>query len=217
MTTQNPQGADGSTPEFGQAAPLRDAPSGGKTAVEDRTAMERRIVERCLSGDERSWERLYRKCHPRLRKTIELLMGREAPDVNVIEEIAARVWYALLKDNRRLLAAYDADRESELDGFFMGLARIEILRYTRAERRRLSHELSGGRKRLEEERVSDWQLANLMEEFASTLTPRERDFMEHFLMASDESDAGLADLPPTTIWTRRHRIRRKLDRFLDNL
>jgi DNA-directed RNA polymerase specialized sigma24 family protein len=177
------------------------------------------MLQRCLQGDERAWERLYRKCHPRLRKAIELLLGPDAADVHVIEEIAARVWYAVLKDDCRLLETFDPERDSGLDSFLMGLARIEILRYTRSERRRHSHEMSGGRRRLEERRVSDWQLANMMEEFASTLTPIERAFMERFLTGptENEPDPEPDELPPTTVWTRRYRIRRKLDRFLDNL
>jgi DNA-directed RNA polymerase specialized sigma24 family protein len=195
------------------------AQGGGRGSKADRALVDGQVVQSCLAGDERSWERLYRKCHPRLRKAIELLLGADASDSHVIEEIAARVWYAVLKDNCRLLAAYDAERDSALDSFLMGLARIEILRYTRAERRRHSHEMSGGRRRLEEQRVSDWQLASMMEEFTSTLTPGERDFMKRFLTgpAEDQTEAELGDLPPTTVWTRRYRIRRKLNRFLENL
>ena len=191
---------------------------GGEGSIGDGARAKQRLVEQCLASDQRAWERLYRKCHPRLRKAIELLLGSDAQDGHLVDEIAARVWYALLQDDCRLLAAYDPDRVSSLDAFLMGLARIEILRYTRSERRRYSHEMIGGRKRLEEQRVSDCRLAAMMEDFASTLTPGERDFMEQFLTGPAEGppDADLDDVAATTVWTRRYRIRRKLNEFLRN-
>lgn len=219
MSTQNPESDKARTPESPLPASQHATQRGGRRSGKRRVFVDQQVVDRCLAGDERAWEKLYRKCHPRLRKAIELLLGVEASDGHVIEEIASRVWYALWKDNHRLLATYDADRDSALDGFLMGLARIEILRYTRSERRRRSHELSGGRSRLEEQRVSDWQLATMMDEFTSTLTQGERKFMERFLTGpvDDQTDAELENLPATTVWTRRYRIRRKLNRFLENL
>ncbi len=174
------------------------------------------MVERCLAGDQRAWERLYRRCHPRLRKAIELLLGVDAADGHLIEEIAARVWYALLRDDCRLLAAYDADRDSPLEVFLMGLARIEILRHTRSERRRHWHELLRGRKTLEEDRVSDWQLASMMDEFLDTLTTGEREFLHRFLTSPTDpaDDSEDPNLSSTTVWQRRHRIRCKLHQFL---
>ena len=219
MSTERIEKETSVVPASAAASGERSAERGGDGPKKGRVLVDQQVVQRCLEGDERAWEKLYRKCHPRLRKAIELLLGVDASDGHVIEEIAARVWYALLKDNHRLLAAYDADRDSALDGFLMGLARIEILRYTRSERRRHSHEMSGGRNRLEEQRVSDWQLATMMDEFTSTLTAGERKFMERFLTGpvDDQTDAELEDLPATTVWTRRYRIRRKLNRFLENL
>ncbi|MHC4176581.1 MAG: hypothetical protein ACYSWU_03695 [Planctomycetota bacterium] len=131
--------------------------------------------------------------------------------------MAARVWYALLRDGGRLLAGYDADRDSGLSAFLMGLARIEIMRHVRAEHRRRSHELIGGRKRLAEGRVPDWQLATMMDEFTSTLTAQEVGFMERFLLdaAETEGDEEVEELAATSIWQRRRRLRLKLQAFLD--
>ena len=191
----------------------------GGASVKDHVNGDRQIVDRCLAGDKQAWERLYRTYHPRLRRAIQLLLGAEASDVHVIDEIAARVWYALLQNDGRLLGTYDADRQSALDSFLMGLARIEILRYTRAERRRHQHEMRSGRRRLDEQRVSEWQLATMMDEFVSTLTPGQRDFMERFLTApaGNKPDSPVEDLSGNCIRVRRHRIRRKLNDFLEEL
>jgi DNA-directed RNA polymerase specialized sigma24 family protein len=172
------------------------------------------LIDGCLDGDERAWAELYRRFHPRLIETIGFLLGQEAQRLQLVDEIAARVWYALVRDDAKLLARFDAGRSGRLDAFMMGLARIEIMRYLRAERRRRSHEVAGGRRILEEHRISDFQVGSLMEEFAATLTPGEREFMEKFLIANiGPEDVELDELPPTSVWQRRHRIRFKLGEF----
>ena len=57
-----------------------------------------------MAGDEQAWEQLYRQHHRRLLRTIKSLCGPETADVHLVEEIAARVWYALLRDDGQLLA-----------------------------------------------------------------------------------------------------------------
>ena len=205
--------------ESAPAANLGPIRCDGGDSVKDHVNRDGQMVDRCLAGDERAWERLYGECHPRLRKAIGLLLRADAGGVHTVEEIAARVWYALLRDDFRLLKAYDADRDSTLYSFLMGLARIEILRYTRSERRRRSYEMLGGRTRLEEQRVSEGQVASLIDEFASTLTPGQREFMDLFVTgrAENKPDSGLMGLSETSIRARRHRIRRKLNNFLENL
>jgi DNA-directed RNA polymerase specialized sigma24 family protein len=219
VSKQNPENDKTGIPESAPATNLGPIRCGGGDSVKDHVNGDGQIVDRCLAGDKQAWEGLYRECHPRLRKAIQLLLGAEAADVHIIDEIAARVWYALLRDDGRLLGTYDADRESTLDSFLMGLARIEILRYTRAERRRHQHEMLSGRRRLEEQRVSEWQLATMMDEFVSTLTPGQREFMDRFLTApaEDEPDPALKELSGICVRVRRHRIRRKLNDFLEDL
>ena len=183
----------------------------------DRARADRRLAERCLAGDEIAWERLYQRCHPQLLRAIKLLLGKDAGDLHLVDEMAARVWYTLLRDDGRLLASYDAERDCGLSAFLMGMARIEILRYMRSERRRRSYELIGGRRVLSEGRVPDWELAVMMDEFTSTLTPPELEFMERFLLFAPgaEADADAVEVPATSVWQRRHRLRLKLQIYLD--
>ena len=219
MSKRNPKNNKTGIPESVPAASPGPIRCRGEDSIKDHVNGDRQIVDRCLSGDKQAWEGLYKEFHPRLQKGIQLLLGSEAANVHIIDEIAARVWYALLRDDLRLLGTYDADRESTLDGFLMGLARIEILRYTRAERRRHQHEMRSGRRRLQERRVSEWQLSTMMDEFVSTLTPAQQEFMERFLTApaEDDPDPALNELSGICVRVRRHRIRRKLNDFLENL
>ncbi|MHC4401513.1 MAG: RNA polymerase sigma factor [Planctomycetota bacterium] len=220
VSTQNPESRTSSAFSPPPDDKKRDTQKGkAASASNDRQRADRKVVEGCLAGDERAWEQLYRRCHPRLVKAIELLLGTEADNVHLVEEIEARVWFALLRNDGQLLATYDASRDSPLDAFLMGLARIEIMRHARSERRRHSHELVGGRRRLEALRVSDWQLASLMEEFTSTLTPGEREFLESHLTAAYEESQSQepSNLSASNVWQRRHRIRFKLEGFLKDL
>lgn len=184
----------------------------------DAARADQRLVKRCLAGEEKAWEQLYRQCHPQLVRAVKLLLGSDAGDVHLVDEMAARVWYALLRDGSRLLASYDADRDSRLSAFLMGLARIEIMRHMRSERRRRSHEFNGGRRTLAQGRVADWQVRTMIEEFRATLTPLERAFMEEFLLdaADPEGDGDGKEVPASSVWQRRHRLRLKLQEFLDH-
>jgi DNA-directed RNA polymerase specialized sigma24 family protein len=177
----------------------------------------RQIVKRCLAGDERAWERLYRRFHPRLRKAIELRLGSDGRDVDAVEEIASRVWYALLRDDCRLLASYDADRGTPLDAFLIGLARIETTRYVNQERGSMSKEFIRWRRALQEQRVSDWEVILMMNEFVSTLTANGKEHLEGVLAAPAETESAgdPGNLSPCALRQRRHRLRRKLKEFLD--
>lgn len=206
---------DSSSTAAKTAASQRAGRDGSAT---DEARRHQRLVERCLSGDERAWERLYRECHPPLFRAIKLLLGSDAGDIHLADEMAARVWYALLRDGGRLLASYDPERDSGLSAFLMGLARIEIMRHLRSERRRRSYEFIGGRRILAEGRVPDWQVAAMMDEFSSTLTAQERRFMEKFLLDTPETEVSgdQGESSAASIWQRRHRIRRKLQAFFDD-
>ncbi len=217
MASQNPSIEPPPGPKAASAKGTSRKQAAGDGASRDEARVDQRLAERCLAGDERAWEHLYQQCHPPLLRAIKLLLGQDAGDVHLVDEMAARVWYTLLRDGGRLLASYDADRDSSLNAFLMGMARIEIMRYMRAERRRRSYELIGGRKILAEGRVPDWQLANMMDEFTSTLTPPELEFMERFLLDAPgtEADADVVEIPATSVWQRRHRLRLKLQAYLD--
>ena len=174
------------------------------------------MVQQCLAGDQQAWEQLYHRCHPRLMEAVRFLLGSDGRDGHLVEEIAARVWYCLLQDDARLLAQYDATRQCRLGVFLVGLARIEIMQHMRAERRRRSRELTGGRRWLKRARSSERQMAGMMAEFAATLTSQEREFLETFLLELPAADVeeDQEELSATSIWQRRHRIRFKLQEFL---
>jgi DNA-directed RNA polymerase specialized sigma24 family protein len=104
-----------------------------------------------------------------------------------------------------------------LQAYLVGFARNEILQYLRSERRRRSHEATGGRLLLAGQRTSQWPIRAMLDEFAATLNRREQEFLEEYLLAppvSPGETSGQSDLSPTNIWQRRHRLRFKLKAFL---
>lgn len=189
-------------------------PSGKGNGRSQRVAEDELLVRSCLAGEDGAWEKLYDRCHFPLLRTIESLLGAAARDAATVDEIAARIWYTLVRDDFRLLAAFDGSRDVRLNTFLAGLARIEILRFFRAERRRQTHECRGGRRLLRMRRATV-NFDSVMREFAATLTQAERELLESDLTLPDEGevDPGLAHLSKSAIYQRRHRIRGKLREF----
>jgi hypothetical protein len=192
---------DGAVP-FGSADP-----SGARA--------DRALVDRCLNGEVTAWEDLYRQCHDPLCGAIKVLLGPGFHDPNLVDDIAARVWYALVKNDGELLDRFDPCRDLRLGVFFRGLARVELMQYFRAERRRLSREAEVGQKPRHVASPNEWQVGVILDEFTATLTPGEQQFMEEYLLSlreeGDETDTS--ELTAANIWQRRHRIRLKLMAF----
>jgi hypothetical protein len=93
-----------------------------------------------------------------------------------------------------------------------GLARIEIMQYYRAEYRRRAQETACGVGRgAGESAASDWQVSAMIDDFATTLTPGEQEFLEEHLLGQPEE--GQQRWSDATIWQRCHRIREKLKAF----
>jgi hypothetical protein len=178
---------------------------------------DRLLVDRCLAGDVAAWEDLYNQCHFPLCAAIKSLLGPGYRDLNMIDEIAARVWYTLVRNDGELLDRFDPCQDLRLGTFLRGVARIEIMQYVRAERRRRVREAEAGRRPHCNSRLSDWQLDVMLGEFTATLTPGEQRFVEEYLLvASPDDDLDHADLSDANIWQRRHRIRTKLRAFFSD-
>ena len=120
-----------------------------------------------------------------------------------------------MKNDGELLDRFDPCRDLRLGVFFRGLARVELMQYFRAERRRLSREAEVGQKPRGNATLNEWQVSVILDEFSATLTPGEQQFMEEYLLSLHEEgeDAEASGLTDANIWQRRHRIRSKLLKF----
>lgn len=180
------------------------------------------LVRQCLGGQQQAWEQLYFQCHPRLCEALHYMLRRIGQPEELTEEIAARVWFALLRDSGRLLAKFDAERDCRIGVFLVGLARNEVMLYVRTERRRLQRERVSSSVRNPASTCTEYELEQLMREFAATLTPREREFLDNFLLSSHErpepedgqpEPAQPEEISAANMWQRRHRLREKLKSF----
>lgn len=171
---------------------------------------DRELVDRCLSGESRAWEELYLQFHDRLLASIKSLLAAGRADPNLVDEIAARVWYAVVADNAKLLARFQPQRGCRLTTFLAAIARGQAVEIFRSERRRRGRELVASLDRLPAEDHLDNTLAEL-DEFLDTLTPRERGFCAEILLQMAATEGQYS---PANAWQLRSRIQRKLRRFL---
>jgi hypothetical protein len=182
------------------------------TDPEGDAESDRLLAKRCLMGEVAAWEELYGRFHDPLCRAVRGMLGGGGLDLSRVDEIAARVWYALVRNDGELLNRFDPARHTRLGGFLRGLARIEIMQYYRAEYRRRAQETACcvGRA-CGDEISSDWQVTSMIDDFATTLTPGEHEFLEEHLLGGPE--AGRQRWSDAAIWQRCHRIREKLKAF----
>jgi DNA-directed RNA polymerase specialized sigma24 family protein len=194
-------------PEFGQSA----------ADVAGEAEGDRQLAERCLAGEVAAWEELYGSFHAPLCAAIRGMLGPGGCDLSRVDEIAARVWYALVRNDGELLNRFDPARDSRLGTFLRGLARMEILKYFRTECRRRTREAAIPGRDDGTSAASDWQVAAMIDDFATTLSSTEQEFLEeHLLGQADllgQAEGDGHDLTESSIWQRCHRIREKLKAF----
>ena len=176
---------------------------------------DHRLIRNCLSGDRTAWEALFQRCQPALIMVTKLLLRSDSSDPNLVDEIAGRVWYAIVTDPVRRLASFDPSRGFSLTTFLAGLARNEIRDYFRSERCRSVREKTASRAERNPVRNSNRQMSLLIDEFLDLLTPREKLFLQCHLLTSPNDQSPV--FTKTNTWQLRHRIRRKLSAFLEDL
>jgi hypothetical protein len=171
------------------------------------------LAKRCLAGEVAAWEELYTQCHDPLLVSIRIMLGSQSADANLVDEIAARVWYALVANDGELLSRYKPSRGARLITFMRARANSEIVRYIRTEVRHRKRELAALRERPQHQGQDGAQPISVLAEFLGTLTPREQVFCSEHLLGETPDALGPAYSVPN-IWQLSHRIRRKLLRFL---
>lgn len=172
------------------------------------------LVKRCLKGEVAAWEELYRQCHPPLLRSIEVMLGPQQRDIELIDELAARVWYALVAEDGKLLGRFDAKRNARLSTFIRAVAKDIVCRYQRSELRRHQREHEACRTHRRSGVTQPDDAALDLAEFQETLTAGEREFLGEQLNGRCAKDEPVDQRSATSIWQLTSRIRRKLRRFL---
>lgn len=187
----------------------------GKSRSAGPVVADRQLVERCLAGEVQAWSQLYHHAHDSLLNSIRRFLGRAGQDTDLTEEIAARVWYSLVKDGFELLAKFDVSRGCRLSTFLSILAKSETRGLMRTERRRKSREQVASRPEAHLTHLGQQVDVLSDEEFLAILSPAERTFYCDVLIA-DPSRGEMFQQKYSTenLWQLRHRIRKKLEQFL---
>jgi DNA-directed RNA polymerase specialized sigma24 family protein len=221
----------------GHAGRLGDAVINGEKGDLGRVATtansahaDRRLIDRALAGDPTAWEALYQQCHRPLVTAIRAMLRGRAVDVNLVDELAARVWYAVVREQGELLTRFDPARGCRLTTYLATIAKDEAGRLFRSERRRRRREAAScDSPSLADSSASQAGHTSVtMAEFEATLTPSERKFYDEIVAAphsplnpkSSILNPQSSILSPqhrsqANLWQLSHRVRRKLERFLD--
>jgi DNA-directed RNA polymerase specialized sigma24 family protein len=180
-------------------------------------AQETLLVERCINGEVAAWEEIYNKCHAPLCATIRVHLGRLGSDPHLVDEMAARVWFALVDRDGMQLTKFNVKRGSLLT-FIRLLARKEISHHFRTEQRRLKNEFASLIDKNRTESVSRSEsLPSMFAEFLTSLTPRERDFCYEYLQVSAEDNPMRSEnsYSSANVWQLTRRIYKKFLSFID--
>ncbi len=174
---------------------------------------EKKLVGRCARGDVAAWEELYQQHHPALLRSISVLLGTKKPDRNLVDELAAQVWYSLVDEDGELLGKFCPTHGARLNTFIRAVAKDVTYRYFRAEQRRRKRELTAARAG-SDGHDSDDHLDDSLSEFLGTLSESEREFTEEYLLSTrDSDDDDGSDRSDTSVWQFTRRIRVKLGSF----
>jgi DNA-directed RNA polymerase specialized sigma24 family protein len=118
---------------------------------------------------------MYARFHTPLVASVRAFLGPAGRDPYLIDEVAARVWYALVRDDFWLLARFDIRRGCRLSTFLSLIAKAQARLLLRSERRRRVREQAVAKFEIEE--PAEGRLDSLSgEEFVATLSPAERTF-----------------------------------------
>lgn len=186
---------------------------GPKTGSKNLVIQDRILVDRCIGGEPSAWSQVYDRFHGSLLASIRAFLGRAGQDAHLVDEISARVWYSLVRNQFELLAKFDPARGCRLSTFLSVLGKSEARLLLRSERRRKTRECVASRPEIEHpDGLGAGALAD--DDFLATLSPRERAYYLDILVAPGEV-ADDSSYSRQNQWQLRHRVRKKLEQFLE--
>jgi len=204
-------GDDGSEPSIFRR---KAAVTGGVVVQISRSVLQDQdLVNRCLAKEAGAWSQMYARFHAPLMASVRAFLGQGGRDAHLVEEIAARVWYALVRDDFWLLGRFDVQRGCRLSTFLSLIAKAQARLLLRSERRRRLREQTVAKHEIEE--PNDNGLYTLSgEEFVAMLSPAEKRFLVDVLVASADRSAH-DRYSSQNLWQLRRRVREKLLKFLE--
>jgi RNA polymerase sigma-70 factor, ECF subfamily len=200
------------SPGKSASRPHKPAVYSTKAVISRFVLQDRELVDRCLANEPTAWSQMYDRFHGPLLASIRAFLGKTSNDVHLIDEVSARVWYSLVRNDCDLLAKFDVQRGCRLSTFLSVLAKTEARLLLRSERRRKSREQVASKPEIAD--FDDDGIAVLSdEEFIETLSPAERAFYFEVLIPFGDMRRE-SQYSRQNNWQLRHRIRKKLQQYL---
>lgn len=137
------------------------------------------------------------------------MTAKNRGDAALADEIAALVWYAIVRDGAQLLRRFNPDFGCRLSTFLMVVARREVQKHFRSEKRRKRRESAAAQPSL---RVDDRLLVDI-NEFAASLSLQEQKCLREAI--SSHRLPSAADRTATAVYKARSRLRLKLRKHLE--
>jgi hypothetical protein len=182
---------------------------------EESLAADYDLAQRCADGEVAAWEQLYHECHDRLLASIQTMLAMHHADPSLAEEIAARVWYALVEDDGKLLLKYNPKRGASLMTYLRMLAKDFLRRHYRSERRRQQRERAVMSRRSSSHSQDLDQSGSTLDEFLDTLTATERVFYDQCVQSVPGADGSTGlSYSQAALWQKTHRLYKRLVNFL---
>ncbi len=194
----------------GESLPAAAADDGRSSVLADR-----QLVDDCLTRKPGAWERMYNRAHPALMMAVRKHLGSRAGDQQLVEEIAAQVWYLLIQHDGELLDRFSTDRDRRLSSYLGGLAQNQVRTYDRGEQRRHAREAEATRSHRAGETIHESRNPLEMQDFLSTLTDWERQYVAWCMLPPGEKGTARGPFSVTENSDRqlRHRLKTKLKAF----
>jgi hypothetical protein len=174
------------------------------------SAAEKRLVDRCLVGDELAVSQLIKAYQPFLLFVISKELWRRRHHTGDDEDIAARVWESLFEDNCGRLRAYDAVR-TRLSHFLAARARQQVSTWLRHHRRDEKTQQLADFGLFIDPKAEVWPAGAVIDEFLARLSPQLLSYCHHLLgevgdfVPDEHSDASIRVL--------KHRLLREWEKF----
>src|SRR5262245_47642281 len=87
------------------------------------------LLEPCLEGNNTAWSSLFDELQPILIRMVKQVLGTNSQDQDLVDEIAARVWFTLVDRRFHYLRAFDPQLGVQLTTYLSGIAKTEWLQY----------------------------------------------------------------------------------------
>ncbi len=173
---------------------------------------DQRLVRECMAGDAAAWRRLYASYYARLVAYAGAVLRREGRrDANLADEMAERVFVALLIGPRPLLEQYDP-AQAPLWEYLKALGRRRLRALLRDRHERQARMTPLPSPPLPDPRADTVPLQTLVEELRVQLPPRQQEFLQAY------ADTGLGDKVPgftdSAAWKMKERIEQRARSFM---